>query len=133
MERSIPLWINTIRTTTHNTSTGHLLSLQRLRSSRIVRDFLLGISLTQMTSRLDWLQASFGIDYSASCEGRGSGGTFKWRFHGENGPECQENNPGSYQRFIKLPKPEKPHRPYTHFKVKVMFLPFSQHVTLKLD
>ena len=44
-----------------------------------VRDFLLGISLTQMTSRLDWFQGSFGIDYSASCEGRGSGGTFKRR------------------------------------------------------
>ena len=27
-----------------------------------------------------------------------------------------KNNPGSYQRYIKWPKPEKPHRPYRHFK-----------------
>ena len=101
---------------------GHLLSLQRLRSSRIVRDFLLGISLTQMRSQLDWFQGSFGIDYSAICEGRGSGGTFKRRFDGENGPECRKNNPGSYQRYMKLPKPEKPHRPYRHIKGTIGFV-----------
>ena len=114
--RDIPLWIISIRTTTHNTSTGHLLSLQRLRSSRIVRDFLPGISLTQITSRLDWFQGSFGIDYSAICEGRRSGGTFKRRFDGENGPEYRKNNPGSYQHYMKVLKTEKPHRPYRHFK-----------------
>ena len=61
-----------------------------------------------MTSRLDWFQGSFGIDYSAICEGRGSSGTFKQRFDAENGPECRKNNPGSYQRYMMLPKPEKP-------------------------